>query len=56
MPRHSPCAAAFDLQPQDEFYVTTAPVARRNLVISLLLPLINLPSTVAETATDVRDL
>ncbi|MCL7939465.1 polysaccharide export protein [Halomonas sp. ATCH28] len=46
----------FQLQPQDVIYVTTAPVARWNRVISLLLPSISLPGTVAETSTDVSDI
>ncbi|HLV16882.1 MAG TPA: polysaccharide export protein [Pseudomonas sp.] len=46
----------FPLQPQDVVYVTTAPLARWNRVISLLLPSLVLPGNVAESATDVRDL
>ncbi len=46
----------FTLQPQDVVYVTTAPLARWNRVISLLLPSLVLPGTVADSATDVRDL
>jgi len=46
----------FTLEPKDVIYVTTAPVARWNRVISLLLPTVNLPGTVANTSSDVRDL
>ncbi len=45
----------FTLQPQDVVYVTTAPIARWNRVISLLLPSISLPGTAASTVDDVRD-
>ncbi|MFD2189702.1 polysaccharide export protein [Pistricoccus aurantiacus] len=47
---------SFILQPEDVIYVTTAPVARWNRVISLLLPTINLPGAFTGTATDVQDL
>ncbi|MEQ6890512.1 polysaccharide export protein [Halomonas sp. CS7] len=46
----------FRLQPQDVVYVTTAPVARWNRVISLLLPSLVLPGDVAQSASDVSDL
>ncbi|MBB3229539.1 polysaccharide export protein [Halomonas stenophila] len=46
----------FPLEPQDVVYVTSAPLARWNNVISLLLPSISLPSTVADTTSDVGDL
>ncbi|WP_192034476.1 polysaccharide export protein [Halomonas sp. YLGW01] len=46
----------FILEPRDIIYVTTAPVARWNRVISLLLPSVALPGTVADTSSDVRDL
>ncbi|MCL7939471.1 polysaccharide export protein [Halomonas sp. ATCH28] len=46
----------FQLQPQDVVYVTTAPLARWNRVISLLLPSLVLPGNVAESATDVSNL
>ncbi|MCC5881602.1 MAG: polysaccharide biosynthesis/export family protein [Halomonas sp.] len=46
----------FTLEPQDVIYVTTAPIARWNRVISLLLPSVLLPGDVAGSATDVRDL
>lgn len=48
--------ADFRLQPQDVVYVTTAPLARWNRVISLLLPSLVLPGSVADSATDVSDL
>lgn len=46
----------FQLEPQDVVYVTTAPIARWNRVISLLLPSVSLPGSVADSATDVRDI
>jgi polysaccharide export outer membrane protein len=46
----------FQLQPQDVVYVTTAPLARWNRVISLLLPSVNLPGTVTRVGDDIRDL
>ncbi|XKH59526.1 polysaccharide biosynthesis/export family protein [Halomonas sediminis] len=46
----------FPLQPQDVVYVTSAPLARWNTVISLLLPSVSLPGDVATVATDVGDL
>ncbi len=46
----------FPLEPQDVIYVTTAPLARWNRVISQLLPSLVLPGNVAESATDVSDL
>ncbi|MDR5899540.1 polysaccharide export protein [Halomonas vilamensis] len=46
----------FPLQPQDVVYVTSAPLARWNTVISLLLPSVSLPGDVATVATDVGEL
>lgn len=46
----------FPLQPQDVVYVTSAPLARWNNVISLLLPSVSLPGDVAGSANDIGDL
>lgn len=48
--------AYFPLEPLDVVYVTSAPLARWNTVISLLLPSVSLPGQVAGSASDVRDL
>ncbi|MFG6158400.1 polysaccharide export protein [Halomonas sp. 1390] len=46
----------FPLQPQDVVYVTSAPLARWNNVISLLLPSVTLPGDVAQSADDIGNL
>ncbi|KAA0014339.1 polysaccharide export protein Wza [Billgrantia pellis] len=46
----------FPLEPHDVVYVTSAPLARWNNVISLLLPSISLPGNVASTSNEVGDL
>ncbi|WP_416137155.1 polysaccharide export protein [Halomonas sp. HK25] len=46
----------FPLEPHDVVYVTSAPLARWNNVINLLLPSITLPGTLASTSSDVGDL
>jgi polysaccharide export outer membrane protein len=45
----------FILEPGDVVYVTTAPVARWNRVISLLLPSVELPGSIVDTSSDISD-
>lgn len=46
----------FPLQPKDVIYVTSAPLARWNNVISLLLPSVALPGTLADTSSEIGNL
>lgn len=46
----------FPLEPQDVVYVTSAPLARWNSVISLLLPSVSLPGDIATSAIDAGEL
>lgn len=49
-------ASNFQLEPKDVVYVTTAPLARWNRVISLLLPSINLPNDLGNSSDGLNDL
>lgn len=49
-------ASNFQLEPKDVVYVTTAPIARWNRVISLLLPSINLPGDLGNSSDGLNDL
>ncbi|HDZ47814.1 hypothetical protein LCGC14_0106860 [marine sediment metagenome] len=49
-------ASNFQLEPQDIVYVTTAPLARWNRVVSLLLPSINLPGDLRSGNQGLEDL
>lgn len=49
-------ASNFQLEPKDIVYVTTAPIARWNRVVSLLLPSINLPSDLGSGSDGLNDL
>lgn len=46
----------FPLQPQDVVYVTSAPLARWNSVISLLLPTLTFPGDIASSADEIGQL
>ena len=48
-------AGGFPLEPSDIVYVTTAPLARWNRVISLLLPSIGLPGDIGSSTRNLED-
>lgn len=49
-------ASNFPLEPSDVVYVTTAPLARWNRVISLLLPSLTLPGDIGSSGRNLDDL
>lgn len=49
-------ASNFQLEPKDVVYVTTAPIARWNRVISLLLPSLTLPGDLGNSSDGLNDL